>query len=93
MVHRNKIVRKLFETLIFHRNMLKINLPHSDSAQNVHPKLFLGNLKVIKTSDYQTGNHIFKVNNRNTRTKCEICSKLTIKIPERRRIYDPFKYL
>ena len=24
------------------------------------------------------------INNRNTRTKCEICSKLTIKIPERR---------
>ena len=24
----------------------------------------------------------FKVNNRNTRTRCEICSKLTIKIPE-----------
>ena len=28
---------------------------------------------------------MFKVNNRNTRTTCEICSKLTIKIPERRR--------
>ena len=27
----------------------------------------------------------FKVNNRNTRTRCEICSKLTIKVPERRR--------
>ena len=26
---------------------------------------------------------MFKVNNRNTRTTCEICSKLTIKIPER----------
>ena len=25
---------------------------------------------------------MFKVNNRNTRTRCEICSKLTIKIPE-----------
>ena len=25
-----------------------------------------------------------KVNNRNTRTRCEISSKLTIKIPERR---------
>ena len=31
-----------------------------------------------------TGNYMFKVNNRNTRTRCEICSKLTIKIPERR---------
>ena len=27
---------------------------------------------------------MFKVNNRNTRTRCEICSKLTIKTPERR---------
>ena len=30
------------------------------------------------------GNCMFKVNNRNTRTRCEICSKLTIKTPERR---------
>ena len=30
------------------------------------------------------GNYMFKVNNRNTRTWCEICSKLTIKTPERR---------
>ena len=29
------------------------------------------------------GNYMFKVNNRNTGTRCEICSKLTIKIPER----------
>ena len=27
---------------------------------------------------------MFKVNNRNTRTRCEIWSKLTIKTPERR---------
>ena len=27
-------------------------------------------------------NYMFKVNNINTRTKCEICSKLTIKTPE-----------
>ena len=29
------------------------------------------------------GIYMFKVNKRNTRTRCEICSKLTIKIPER----------
>ena len=28
---------------------------------------------------------MFKVNNRDTRTMCEICSKLTINLPERRR--------
>ena len=27
---------------------------------------------------------MFKVNNRNTRTRCEICSKLNTKTPERR---------
>ena len=30
------------------------------------------------------GNYMLKVTNRNTKTRCEICSKLTIKIPERR---------
>ena len=30
------------------------------------------------------GIYLLKVNNRNTRAKFEICSKLTIKIPERR---------
>ena len=29
------------------------------------------------------GNCMFKVNNGNTRTRCEICSKLTIKTAER----------
>ena len=28
------------------------------------------------------GNYILKVNNRNTRKRCEICSKLTIKTPD-----------
>ena len=30
------------------------------------------------------GDYMFKVNNRTTRTRREICSKLTIKTPERR---------
>ena len=28
--------------------------------------------------------YTFRVNNRNTRTRCKICSKLTVKTPERR---------
>ena len=32
-----------------------------------------------------TGIYLFKVNNRSARARCEICSKLTIKTPERRR--------
>ena len=31
-------------------------------------------------SRFPAGNYMFKGNNRNTRTRCEICSKLTIKI-------------
>ena len=38
----------------------------------------------IADSRNPTGNYMFKVNNRNTRIRCEICSKLTIMIPERR---------
>ena len=34
-------------------------------------------VKEDKTDDY-----MFKVNNRNNRTRCETCSKLTIKTPE-----------
>ena len=32
---------------------------------------------------YPAGIHLLKVNNRNARTRCEICSKLTIRTPER----------
>ena len=33
---------------------------------------------------FAAGIYLLKVSNRNTGTRCEICSKLTIKIPERR---------
>ena len=35
--------------------------------------------KLSWTFDCPTGNNMLKVKNRNTRTRCEICSKLTIK--------------
>ena len=34
--------------------------------------------------DKPAGIYLVKVNNRNTRTRCEICLKLTINIPQRR---------
>ena len=34
-------------------------------------------------TEYPANIYLFKVNNRNTRKRCEICSKLTIKTPER----------
>ena len=33
---------------------------------------------------YPAGIYLVKVNNRNTRTRCDVCSKLTIKTLERR---------
>ena len=33
----------------------------------------------VKTKSFPAGDYMFKVKNRNTRTRCEICSKLTIK--------------
>ena len=39
---------------------------------------------ITNTPLLSTGNYMFKVNNRNTRTRCEICSKLTKKISKRR---------
>ena len=52
---------------------------------NVISKEFTQNLKRLSQAVVApAGNYMFKVNNRNTRTRCEICSKLTIKTPERR---------
>ena len=38
----------------------------------------------LSDSEANTGIYLLKVNNSNSRTRCEICSKLTIKIPQRR---------
>ena len=38
----------------------------------------------FQTEAHPTGIYLFKVSNRNTRTRFEICSKLTIKTPELR---------
>ena len=38
----------------------------------------------ITSYGHTTGKNLFKVNNRSTRTRCGICSKLTVKTPERR---------
>ena len=40
--------------------------------------------KVSTSYRNPVGNYVFKVNNRDTRTRSEICSNLTIKTPESR---------
>ena len=39
-------------------------------------------LQIFCVGFYPAGNSMFKVNNRDTRTSREICSKVTIEIPE-----------
>ena len=41
------------------------------------------NNQAVSEDANPAGIYLLKVNNRNTRTRCEICSKLTIKTPER----------
>ena len=41
-------------------------------------------LKSLSCTQFSAGIYLLTVNNRKTRTKCEICSRLTIKTPERR---------
>ena len=71
--------------------MNKINERTLRLMHNDYENIFNGILEIknevtfhIKNNQNPAGNCMFKVNNRNTRTKCEICSKLTIKTPERR---------
>ena len=63
---------------------------HSSEVDQISTRYF-GNLlvksKLFAPSGFvafPTNNYMFKVNNRNTRPRCEICSKLTIKKQERR---------
>ena len=44
----------------------------------------LNEMFVFRFESYPANIYLFKVNYKNTRKKCEICSKLTIKTPERR---------
>ena len=59
-----------------------INLKLNTDDTAVKPtKMFLC-FFVPPQKNFTAGNYMFKVNNRNNGTKSEICSKLTIKIPE-----------
>ena len=61
--------------------MLKVNKRHARARHELFSKL------ERKQNDITpTGIYLLKLNNRNTRTRCGICSKLTIKIPERRMV-------
>ena len=47
--------------------------------------------RLVSQREYPAGIYKSKVNNRNTRTRCEICSKLTLKTPKRHHSNTPLK--
>ena len=67
--------------------MLKVNKRHARARHELFSKL------ERKQNDITpAGIYLLKLNNRNTRTRCGICSKLTINIPERRQWRSKFRY-
>ena len=67
----------------FHKNSL-IYLPLAFCCRSL-----LRALSNIFDGTQPADNSLLKVNNRDTRKRCEICSKLTIEIPERRQWHHP----
>ena len=55
-----------------------------ESFTGCFTKIFLGRKCQKENALMPAGIYLLKVGNRNTRTRCQICSKLTIKTPERR---------
>ena len=71
----------------FYARLLLYIVPFSVMSYGSFLVIFIA---IIQTKHEKRKNHsipagiyLLKVNNRNTRTRCEICSKLTIKTPER----------
>ena len=64
---------------MLHKRLIYVNLDHV-SIDLIFPMPLCNASKIITMSPY--GIYLFKVN-RNNRAICKICSKLTIKTPER----------
>ena len=50
-----------------------------DAPWGFQPLTIISEKLIHKTADNPAGVYLLKVNNKNTKTRCEICSKLTIK--------------
>ena len=70
---RDLKLKKVDETEQFFRNKLKT------ISKWKNPRVFAKLKYAQKCGIYPAGIYLFKVNNKNTRTRCEIHSKLTIK--------------
>ena len=73
------------QSLNLHFTQFKILLTVCQSVPMVRPSVNgPGWKESLNVKNKPAGNHMFKVNNRNTRTRYEICSKLAVKTSERR---------
>ena len=60
---------------------VSLKLPYTDVKKTISRKNIELRIITELQNSIPVGNYMFKVNNRITRTSCEICSKLTIKTP------------
>ena len=82
-LHVNVITALGVMTIYFYKALTR-NLEIGNTSTWVFSNIW----RLVQVRDAQfgtpVGNYMFKGNNRDTRTRYEICSKLTIKTPERR---------
>ena len=76
-----KHLRHVVQRFIVQLSNLNNRQIHGPEKTQTNPDLFTQCTVQCKALE-----HFLKVNNRNTRTRCEIYSKLTIKTPERRQM-------
>ena len=79
IIHLREECSSKNQLLLILENVFESDIPKVTTYTN-------SNTLLTQNDDYQfppSWQLHFKVNNRSTRTRCEICSKLTIKTPER----------
>ena len=82
---------ELNEELLLRREKLSVNpTVFEDIDKNMVKVHHYRPKAVLVLQNYPVDIYLLKVNNRNNKTRCEICSKLTIKTPERRISSDKF---
>ena len=69
-----KIAQSVYNIAYYEHVFIRFDL--AKSHQKIRTKLIL---EILLGNIIPAGNYMFKVNNGNTRAKCEICSNLTIR--------------
>ena len=83
----NSIIYKIYKISYLKKNYIiskKSGVNKGEDALVLWESAFTYSKLTIEIPAFTAGIYLLKFNNRKTRTMCEICSKLTIKTPERR---------